>query len=49
MLEDAGTKKQSLDLLFMSSPIDTCKVLSREIGGHNKLVPRLHNKHINMT
>jgi hypothetical protein len=34
--DDANTerkKKQSLDLLFLSSPIDTCKVLSRETGG----------------
>jgi hypothetical protein len=26
-------KKQSLDLLFLSSPIYTCKVLSRETWG----------------
>jgi hypothetical protein len=33
MLKDVSTEKQSLDLLFLSSPIDTCKVLSRETGG----------------
>jgi hypothetical protein len=32
-LDDANTEKQSHDLLFLSSPINTCKVLSREIGG----------------
>jgi hypothetical protein len=32
-LDDANTEKQALDLLFLSSPINTCKVLSREIGG----------------
>jgi hypothetical protein len=26
-LDDANTEKQSLDLLFLSSPINTCKVL----------------------
>jgi hypothetical protein len=36
MLDDANTEKQSLDLLFLSSPKNTCKVLSRDIGGkHN--------------
>jgi len=33
--DDANTEKQSLDLLFLSSPTSTCKVLSREIGGKN--------------
>jgi hypothetical protein len=32
-LDDANTEKQSLDLLFLSSPISTCKDLSRDIGG----------------
>jgi hypothetical protein len=27
-LDDANTEKQSLDLLFLSSPINTCKDLS---------------------
>jgi hypothetical protein len=31
--DDANTEKQSLDLLFLSSPTSTCKVLSRETGG----------------
>jgi hypothetical protein len=31
--DDANTEKQSLDLLFLSSPKSTCKILSREIGG----------------
>jgi N-acetyl-gamma-glutamylphosphate reductase len=36
MLDDANTEKQSLDLFFLSSPNNTCKVLSRDIGGkHN--------------
>jgi hypothetical protein len=41
-LDDANIEKQSLDLLFLSSPTSTCKVLSREIGGKPQLVPRLH-------
>jgi hypothetical protein len=44
-LDDANTEKQSLDLLFLSSPTSTCKVLSREIGGKTQLVPRLHTKY----
>jgi hypothetical protein len=36
MLDDANTEKLSLDLLFLSSPKNTCKVLSRDMGGkHN--------------
>jgi len=31
--DDANIEKQSLDLLFLSFPTSTCKVLSREIGG----------------
>jgi len=42
---NANTEKQSLDLLFLSSPTSTCKVLSRETGGTKKLVPRLHSMH----
>jgi hypothetical protein len=40
--DDANTEKQSLDLLFLSSPINTCKDL-QNIRGKNKvpLVPRL--------
>jgi hypothetical protein len=44
-LDDANTEKQSLDLLFMSSPTRTCKVLSIEIGGKTQLVPRLHTEY----
>jgi hypothetical protein len=33
--DDANTEKQSLDLLFLSSLTNTCKILSREIGGKN--------------
>jgi hypothetical protein len=44
-LDDANIEKQSLDLLFLSSPTSTCNVLSREIGGKKKLVPRLHTKY----
>jgi len=32
-LDDANTEKQSLNLLFLSSPINTCIILSRETGG----------------
>jgi hypothetical protein len=32
-LDDANTEKQSLNLLFLSSPKSICKTLSREIGG----------------
>jgi uncharacterized membrane protein len=35
-LNDATIEKQSLDLLFLSSPKSTCTVLSRNVGGkHN--------------
>jgi hypothetical protein len=43
--DDANTEKQSLDLLFLSSPKSTCKILSREIGGKTQLVPRLQTKY----
>jgi hypothetical protein len=43
--DDANTEKQSLDLLFLSSPISTCKILLREIGGKTQLVPRSHTKY----
>jgi hypothetical protein len=43
--DDANTEKRSLDLLFLSSPTSTCKVLSREIGAKTQLVPRLHTKY----
>jgi hypothetical protein len=33
--DDANTEKQSLDLLFLSSPISTCKDLSKDIEGKN--------------
>jgi len=46
--DDANTEKQSLDLLFLSSPTSTCNALS-ENRGHNKLVLRLHSKHTNIT
>jgi hypothetical protein len=44
---DAITEKQSLDLLFLSSPINTCKGLHTKYRGQNKvpLVPRLHIKY----
>jgi hypothetical protein len=44
-LDDANTKKQSLNLLFLSSPTSTRKVLSREIGGKTQLGPRLYTKY----
>jgi hypothetical protein len=34
--DDANTEKQSLDLLFLSCPKLTCKIISREIGGKTK-------------
>jgi hypothetical protein len=34
--DDSSTKKQSLDLLFLSSPINTCKDLQTKLGGKNK-------------
>jgi hypothetical protein len=33
-LNDATIEKQSLDLLFLSSPKSTCTVLSRNIGAN---------------
>jgi hypothetical protein len=44
-LDDANIEKQSLDLLFLSSPASTYNFLSIEIGGKTKLVPRLHTKY----
>jgi non-ribosomal peptide synthetase component E (peptide arylation enzyme) len=44
-LDDANTKKQSLDLLFLSSPTSTYRVLSGETVGKTQLVPRLHTKY----
>jgi hypothetical protein len=41
----ANTEKQLLVLHFLSSPISTCKVLSRDIEGKAQLVPRLHTKY----
>jgi hypothetical protein len=35
--DDTNTEKQSLDLLFLSSPKSTCKILSKEIGGKTNL------------
>jgi hypothetical protein len=46
--DDANTEKQLLDLFFLSSAKSTCNVLSKN-RGHNKLVPRLHSKHTNIT
>jgi hypothetical protein len=46
--DDANTEKQSLDLLFLSSPIKTpAKISKQNIGGKNKvpLVPRLQIKY----
>jgi hypothetical protein len=34
--DDANTEKQSLNLLFLSSPKSTCKILSRETEGKAK-------------
>jgi len=45
MLDDASTEKQSLDLLFLSSPKK--KYLQSSLKGHRgqtQLVPRLHIK-----
>jgi hypothetical protein len=33
--DDANTEKQLLNLLFLPSPTNTCKILSREIWGKN--------------
>jgi hypothetical protein len=39
-------QKNSLSTrFFLSSPDSTSNILSREIGGKPKLVPRLHSKH----
>jgi hypothetical protein len=35
--DDANTEKQSLNLLFLSSPTNSCKIPSREIGGKNTI------------
>jgi hypothetical protein len=43
--DDANTEKQSLNLLFLSSPISPCKILPREIGGKTQLVARSHTKY----
>jgi hypothetical protein len=48
LLKRIQYRKQSLDLLFLSSPTSTCKILSREIGGKTQLVPRLQDKHSNL-
>jgi len=43
-LDDGNTEKQSLDLLFLSSPTSICKVLLREIGGkHNWFLDCIQN------
>jgi hypothetical protein len=36
ILNDANTEKQSLDLFFLSSPTNTCTILSREIRDKTK-------------
>jgi hypothetical protein len=46
--DDANIEKQSLELLFLSSQ-QVPAMLSQENRGHNKLVPRLHSKHTNLT
>jgi hypothetical protein len=33
--DDANIERQLLDLLFLSSPQSTCKILLREIEGQN--------------
>jgi hypothetical protein len=43
--DDTNTERQSFDLLFMSSPQSTCKIILREIGGKTQLVPRLHTRY----
>jgi hypothetical protein len=35
-LDDASTEKQSLDLLFLSSPINTCKDLQTKYRGQKQ-------------
>lgn len=46
--DDDNTEKRSLDLLFLSSQKkNTCKILSREIGGkkkHNWFLDYIQNK-----
>jgi hypothetical protein len=43
--DDTNIERQSLDLLFLSSPQSSWKLLLREIGGKTQLVPRLHTRY----
>jgi hypothetical protein len=45
---DANTEKQSLTCFFCL-PQQVPAMLSQKNRGHNKLVPRLHSKHTNIT
>jgi hypothetical protein len=44
MLDDANTEKQSLDLLFLSSPKQYLQSSLKRHRGQTQLVPRLHIK-----
>jgi hypothetical protein len=49
--DDANTKKKknSRSTCFFCLPQTVPTMLSQENRGHNKLVPRLHSKHTNIT
>jgi hypothetical protein len=47
--DDANTEKNSRSTCFFCLPQTVPAMLSQENRGHNKLVPRLHSKHTNIT